>query len=454
MTDSKSPIDTAQELFTLLFRRRADFTLLLTDAQLLSRKAAPCTADDWWYRYCCQRTNRDPSKEWTSFEFEETLAYKHAEPTARLQVSRCFNRQAWSVCVRWKPPADSQPDPPRDSLLVDDRRGHLPLTSGSFGEHTRPAECLSALSPEIVTYLDTQIRRDEAGPQKGLIVVTGATNSGKSEVARGLAWAALPRSKRRPAHLVTCEGPVEKDFWKKDAFKLDASAPLSALPEIDYTPRQLGSDCGSWRRRSPTPSGRLRLCSTPASFAKRRSSDRPWSSAAQGTSLLPLLTPAASWRRWQRRWMLSMRRRAGTRAIHVPKLLCRLIRVRYRATAYIPGRELFSTSAVLFRRCIGERRSGSDLVADGLFVRCCLTIPNKGRTRSQHGTLGRTTLPALDDAWIRHRDTPLRDPMTPLLRHLLGNWRAVREVHFRGDVDHEGVVPLIDMALQDDLYVG
>ncbi len=76
------------------------------------------------------------------------------------------------------------------------------------------------------------------GPR--LVLITGATNSSKSLIARGLVWKHMEKSlaEKRPRwpHLVTySEDPIEK-----------LAAPLPAPPDlaaIDYTPRQPPIDC-------------------------------------------------------------------------------------------------------------------------------------------------------------------------------------------------------------------
>ena len=80
--------------------------------------------------------------------------------------------------------------------------------------------------------------RAQAGPAQGLLAITGATNSSKSKLARGLIRyyyyldkRLRPGLKRRP-HLVTVEDPVEAYF---------SSTGYSSRC-VRYTPRQLGAD--------------------------------------------------------------------------------------------------------------------------------------------------------------------------------------------------------------------
>src|SRR5690349_13905147 len=94
-------------LFEQWFEGKSDFTLLLPDELLKSIAAKEDLPDSWWYQYCCEKMGRKATPErWTSFEFEVSL-FKD-ETTARLQVSRAFNRWAWSLTVRWRPPNQTE----------------------------------------------------------------------------------------------------------------------------------------------------------------------------------------------------------------------------------------------------------------------------------------------------------------------------------------------------------
>lgn len=98
---------------------------------------------------------------------------------------------------------------------------------------------------------------DPAGSPFGLIAITGATNSSKSLIARGLiflfleaaAKQALEKGNRRP-HLVTFEDPIEEYFIKDPATDLapgnleELNRLLGAL-NLDYTPRQKDIDTDS-----------------------------------------------------------------------------------------------------------------------------------------------------------------------------------------------------------------
>lgn len=98
---------------------------------------------------------------------------------------------------------------------------------------------------------------DPDGSPFGLVVITGATDSSKSLITRGLiflfleaaAQHALTKRIRRP-HLVTFEDPIEQYFIKNPRTdlapeKLEDLMVLLAALNLDYTPRQKGVDADS-----------------------------------------------------------------------------------------------------------------------------------------------------------------------------------------------------------------
>jgi Tfp pilus assembly pilus retraction ATPase PilT len=115
---------------------------------------------------------------------------------------------------------------------------------------------------------------DMASHPGGLIVVTGATNSSKSLITRGLIFLIMERAARqarsaeaRRPHLVTFEDPIEKYYVKNPAGAQaepeqltlgDLERLLDAL-YLDYTPRERGPDADSLKhiiadalRQTPT----------------------------------------------------------------------------------------------------------------------------------------------------------------------------------------------------------
>jgi hypothetical protein len=95
---------------------------------------------------------------------------------------------------------------------------------------------------EICEDIYDRILRQPTDPH-GLIVIAGATNAGKSKVARGLIYKHLATlvpekgSKTRRPHLVTFEDPIER-YWNE-------TPKGAAETGIDYTPREKGEDVGS-----------------------------------------------------------------------------------------------------------------------------------------------------------------------------------------------------------------
>lgn len=95
---------------------------------------------------------------------------------------------------------------------------------------------------------------DPPQPVRGLLVVTGATNSLKSEIARGLIDMYLRNKERGPKerlhHLVTFEDPIEKFYYveKTEGPARVALVPSKRVRDIDYTPRQKLQDASDLRR--------------------------------------------------------------------------------------------------------------------------------------------------------------------------------------------------------------
>jgi hypothetical protein len=106
---------------------------------------------------------------------------------------------------------------------------------------------------EICNQLQQILLTDDAAPT-GLITITGATDSSKSLITRGLiflhlqqaAEKAFKKNLRRP-HLVTFEDPIEQFYIKEPSTNfppkdLDELEKLLALIYIDYTPREKKTD--------------------------------------------------------------------------------------------------------------------------------------------------------------------------------------------------------------------
>lgn len=84
-------------------------------------------------------------------------------------------------------------------------------------------------------------------PRTGLILVTGSTNSAKSELTRGLIYHALVDQMRdgktRRPHILTYEDPIEKWLFEKAKTSRECESKYG----IEYTPREKGVDVDSLR---------------------------------------------------------------------------------------------------------------------------------------------------------------------------------------------------------------
>jgi len=157
-------------------------------------------------------------------ECEDGLSNK----VARIIACRCFGGKKWSVTIR----GGGNVGPSVDRAT---------LGSNFKAPSDYPDEFLCSLSI-LCEALYHQIFLEQ-GKRTGLIVVTGATASGKSEITRGLielrmqeaarAHQENPKTIRRP-HLITFEDPIEK-FYVSDNH-------LAQPPKFDYTPREKDVD--------------------------------------------------------------------------------------------------------------------------------------------------------------------------------------------------------------------
>lgn len=89
----------------------------------------------------------------------------------------------------------------------------------------------------------------DGGNKTGLLVVSGATGCGKSQITRGLIWEYLQKinvSKRRP-HVIDVEDPIEKLFWPghKTSNRVEVWNAAARVRGFDYTPRKLRLDVDS-----------------------------------------------------------------------------------------------------------------------------------------------------------------------------------------------------------------
>jgi twitching motility protein PilT len=113
-----------------------------------------------------------------------------------------------------------------------------------------------------------------AQEHRGLVLVTGATGSGKSTtLAAMINWL----NRNRKQHIVTIEDPIE--------FVHDDWASIVNQREVGSTPRASGRPCGGCCARTPTSS-------SSASSATRRRRRRRCRRPSRGTSSSRLCTPS------------------------------------------------------------------------------------------------------------------------------------------------------------------
>jgi hypothetical protein len=133
---------------------------------------------------------------------------------------RCFREKKWSVTVRLEKPLSQNLAVPKQA----------PQPQASNFKCDKPqSDFLCSLGQTLKTILNAI----PPEPRTGVIVVTGATASGKSEIARGIIDERMQRARsssgRRP-HLITFEDPIEKFYVKNDN---------EAQPnDFDNTPRE------------------------------------------------------------------------------------------------------------------------------------------------------------------------------------------------------------------------
>ncbi|MBV9761293.1 MAG: hypothetical protein JO340_12075 [Acidobacteriaceae bacterium] len=188
--------------------------------------------------------------DWLETQRDQSLANYQ---DARLQLVSCFERKAVSVTVRGKNP---------------DYRGESSDSEERLKSKYRPScedskENLNTVH-EICQAVYDVLRLDENRDVHGFLIVSGTTNSLKTQLALGLIhfylearmreWLASGKKLRKP-HLVTCEDHIEKYFFKLDDLKLLANAhpvdPKNCPSQIqwltspdrpDYTPRHKTKD--------------------------------------------------------------------------------------------------------------------------------------------------------------------------------------------------------------------
>ena len=201
-----------------------------------------------------RKLTEDPNSKTYSIDCSDRINWPGKsgdELIGRIVACRCFRGEKWSVTVRLPhaPPRTSVADVGKQSSPPEDFP-HSNFTASDerkTGWICSPATTCNLLMSQMCL---TSIRR-------GLIVITGATASGKSTVTRGLVHLIMrqavadAKGKRRP-HLITFEDPIE-ELYKDVGLDLKELATGLSDPtsgrkrDFDYTPRERGFDAPDLR---------------------------------------------------------------------------------------------------------------------------------------------------------------------------------------------------------------
>ncbi|HEX3681322.1 MAG TPA: hypothetical protein VHU83_02185 [Bryobacteraceae bacterium] len=193
-----------------------------------------------------------------SLNFEASQTYQIGENDARVQPANCFDGRAISITVR----SESNFEPGRAQLP---QSATYRLFSGYQPSPKVSNENLNSVH-EICRVVYEVLHLDEKDEVHGFLIISGTTNSLKTQLARGLIhfylehrmlkWLASKGEQRKP-HLVTCEDDIEKYF-----VELERLVPLETVyqttdtetgsrnfwltnPDVpDYTPRKKDKDVG------------------------------------------------------------------------------------------------------------------------------------------------------------------------------------------------------------------
>lgn len=246
-----------------------DFTLLIPDPHLpglLGLRGSSEECETQWRDYCHGSAfggsrkasdRRAPDETRLSFEFQARVCGRDA----RLQISRSYAGQAWSVTVRWSPPDDWSGAARKQ--IGTDYQSRAEVAFGNSRWKPREKYRLPDGSAVLFSFADiVDVTSDKVFGESdegrhGLILVTGRTASGKSQIARGLVWKAMrdkalplqrpdqaPVKVSRRPHLVTFEDPIEEYFMDvEELLQSGSSQVIEDGRAIDYTPRQKFRDC-------------------------------------------------------------------------------------------------------------------------------------------------------------------------------------------------------------------
>lgn len=462
------PRKVSEFLFTKFYSSK-DFTILLRNDDLTH----PGETAEWWEDHCHTQVGqtRDAAKPITSFEFQQEICGpgENSSDIARLQVSRAFAGNAWSITARWEPTTNANKglkkargDAKRAANLLEASKDWRPDTTYGFEKADPLASDRSSRRypfvfciRDLVDCLYDRIA-EAAEPHQGLILVTGATNSAKSKIARGLVWRMLkkkiedPRAQDRRPHLVTFEDPIEQFFWKAEH---PATGDPNTAPAIDYTPRQRRKDCAELKRGLDDA-----LRQTPSVFyiGEIRDSDEMCQAVEfGGTGHLAIATAHAGNLIEGVGKLLKAVNAAnsGARAIYAPKILAvihlKMLTFRVFRAGEKEPEEIDALTPAMYRR---TPRGLQSLVADGL-ASVMPYFPEDGPV-AQFGSLGRQYFAhALCSGSLNPEGRA--DAADPAIADL---WNVFRRFHSGESdelplpFDRDKAQRLIDAALEEDLY--
>jgi hypothetical protein len=481
-----------QEQVRKAFERRFyaddDFTLLVPDSCLhtfLGIEEEKESHQSEWSDYCLasvfgnslpdRRANNKqagsgplpshPRRPRHSFEFQELV---HGE-YARLQVSRAYGGRAWTITVRWNTPK-SWPDALRARHQIE--QGYSEVATASLEKSPwkpNPTYTLENGTPILFSFEDivgataNLISKQVEGPDHGLVLVTGRTGSGKSQVARGLVWQVMREKSskasisRRP-HLVTFEDPIEQYFAKDDGVLTSKDADLIERNRpFDYTPRQKFRDCYSL---AEVVSGALRQTPTALYIGEIRTPEEfAQAMTFAGTGHLVVATAHAG------NLVESVGRLldavgasdASIRARYVPRILAVVHMALVKTDIVGPNKQRNTMAGLvpaLYRR---TTRGMQSLVADGLFS----LMPGYSRDPGEIALMGSLGRQYLADALSKSVSAKLDDQLAPDNGETLlakdwspARWRALAQWN-RGEASESAPGAgrrLIDVALELDVH--
>lgn len=170
-------------------------------------------------------------------------AEEQARKPSRVHACSCFKGSQWSLTIRQKKEDWMLPPPACPPII----RRESKFAAGS--EVKQKDEFLNSFKETCDTLYRLIFRPGEKKTATtGLVIVTGGTSCGKSQIIRGLidkflcdednlkAWFSRPRV----PHFITYEDPIEQLLFGEDHPLFEENASW-----INYTPRQRGIDVSS-----------------------------------------------------------------------------------------------------------------------------------------------------------------------------------------------------------------